>query len=232
MVSVPSVSVSDAALRLGVSEQRVRAMVSAGAVEAEKVAGVWLISVASLARALAVGRPGGRPFSLEGAWSLLLIASGEPAEWASPKVRRRASMVLRERGLAACFGRLARRGERLSFRAHAAELPRLAAREELMLGGISAAGAHRLGLQGGEEVEAYVAADAIEMLVESHGLTAGGEGNVVLRVVPDEAWSAVRRPVAPLAAVLADLSEHPEARSRRVGIEAAARLDRERTGNG
>lgn len=231
-ISVPSLPVSDAAHRLGVSDQRVRAMISTGVVDAQKVAGTWWISAESLARAVAQSRPAGRPFGPESAWSLLLIASGEPVTWASPRVRWRASVALREKGLAESFGKLGNRAVRHAYQAHPAELPRLAGREDLMLGGVSAAATHRLGLQGGNEVEAYVAADAIEHVAQRHGLARGSETNVVLRAIPEGLWPVLRRPVAPLAAVLADLDEHTDPRARRVGHERAVRLDSARAANG
>lgn len=227
-ISVESIPVSDAARRLGVSEQRVRAMISAGAIEAEKVAGAWWIPAQSLARAIAANHRGGRPFSASSAWALLLIGSGERVEWVSPKVRWRVSVALGAQGLAAAFGKLGNRAVRHAFVAHPAELPRLANNGELMLGGVSAAAEYRLGLQGGEEVEAYVAAGILERVVKRHGLGRDGESNAVLRAVPDNLWPVLCRPIAPIGAVLADLSEHSDPRARRVARDWADRLDRDR----
>ncbi len=209
-----------------------RAMISAGAVDAQKAGGAWWISAESLARVVALSRRAGRPFSPESAWSLLLIASGEPVVWASPRVRWRASVALKENGLAESFVKLGNRAVRHAFKAHTAELSRLAGREELMLSGVSAAADYRLGLQGGDEIEAYVAADAIEQVTQRHGLARGSEANVVLRAIPEDMWPVLRRPVAPVAAVLADLAEHTDPRARRVGHERAVRLDSARAANG
>lgn len=228
VVSVPSVPVSDAALRLGVSEQRVRAMISAGSIDAEKIAGAWLIPVRSLARLAASQRQGGRPLSVASAWALLLLASGEPVEWVSSRVRLRMAAALDGYGLSGGFGKLDARAVRHVYEAHVAELPRLAGSADLMLGGVSAAGVHKLGLQGGDELEAYVAASTIDGFARRHGLVGGGEPNVVLRAVPDEIWPIVHRRVAPIAVVLADLAEHPDARARRVAYDRAGRLDCER----
>jgi hypothetical protein len=93
---------------------------------------------------------------------------------------------------------------------------------------VSAAGAHKLGLQGGNELEAYVAASAVEGVAKRHGLVSGGEPNVVLRAVPDDIWLIVRRRVAPIAIVLADLAEHSDARTHRVAYGRAGHLDGER----
>lgn len=227
-ISVPSLPVSDAARRLGLSEQRVRAMIAAGLVDAEKVGGAWWIPAASVARLARSERQGGRPLSPASAWALLLLASGESAAWAPSKVRWRMAGTLRRDGLMGVLGKLGGRAERCAYETHAAELRRLADDEDLMLAGTSAAAVHRLGLQGGNEAEAYVAASAVEEVAKRHGLTPGSEPNVVLRAVPDDVWTFVRRPVAPIAAVLADLAEHPDARSRRVAKERVGRLDRER----
>ncbi|MHB8695645.1 MAG: hypothetical protein ACYDHH_30865 [Solirubrobacteraceae bacterium] len=195
-------------------------------IDAEKIAGSWWIPARSLARVAAASRDGGRPMTASGAWALLLIASSEPVPWISPKVRWRASVALRDHGLAASFGKLRHRAQRHAFEAHPGELRRLADSDELMLGGVSAAASHRLDLQGGDEVEAYVRAGAVEQIDERHGLARDGEANAVLRAVQDELWPVLARPVAPIAAVLADLAEHPDARARRVARETAEQLDR------
>lgn len=227
LVSVPSLPVSDAAQRLGVSDQRVRAMISSGSIDAEKVAGAWLIPATSLARLAASRRQGGRPLSTASAWALLLLASGEPVGWASARVQSRMAAALDDHGLSGAFGKLDCRAARHAYQAHVAELPRLAGSADLMLGGVSAAGAYKLGLQGGDELEAYVAAGAIERVAKCHGLVADGEPNVMLRAVPDDIWPIVHRRIAPIAAVLADLAEHSDARARRVAYDRADRLDRE-----
>ena len=97
-----------------------------------------------------------------------------------------------------------------------------------MLTGSSAADAHRLGLQGGDAVEAYVSSDSLARIVDEHALEADSlseGGNVLLRAMPDDVWKRVQRKVAPLAAVLVDLSESDDPRSRRVGLAGLDSLD-------
>lgn len=204
-------------------------MIATGVIEAEKAAGAWWIPVASLARLEASQRPGGRPFNPASAWALLFLASGESVDWVTPKVYARIVRALKEQGLAGVFGKLVRRAKRHAYAAHPGELRRLVDRHDLMPSGVSAARLHRLGLQGGEEVEAYVAASAVEKIARHHGLAAGSDPNVILRAMPDDLWALARRPVAPIAAVLADLAEHSDARARRMAREQASRLDRYRT---
>lgn len=201
-------------------------MIATGIIEAEKVAGVWWIPAASLARLEASQRHGGRPFNPASAWALLLSASGESADWVPSKVRWRIAGALKEQGLAGVFGKLVRRAKRHAYEVHVGELPRLVDGHDLMLSGVSAARLHQLGLQGGDEVETYVAASAVEKITRDHGLATGSEPNVILRAIPDDVWTLVRRPVAPIAAVLTDLAEHSDARARRIAREQASRLGR------
>lgn len=224
--------VADAARELGVSQQRVRAMIAAGEMAAEKAAGAWWISPSAVARISRAQRDSGRPLASASAWALLLAASGVPIPWASAQQRWRVSSALDEGSLESSFGKLRRRAERREFQAHPGELARMRKRRELMLGGVSASGELRLGLRGDEEFEAYVAESDLEAVVRRHGLAGGGEMNVVLRAVPDQLWGSVADVVAPLAAVLADLAEHPDPRARRVARDRARQLDRERRAGG
>jgi hypothetical protein len=109
--------------------------------------------------------------------------------------------------------RLRARGERESFDAHPSELDRLLRRSDIMRTGISAA--DLLGVDGGaRNVEIYAPVEHRDAIVNEHALAAG-DGPVLVRWVSDELWPAVRRDVAPSAAVLVDLLEHDDPRARR-----------------
>jgi hypothetical protein len=83
-----------------------------------------------------------------------------------------------------------------------------------------------LGLTGGRELDAYVPADVLDLLVSKYALAPPEDGaaNAVLRVVPEALWP-FGEPLAPVAAVALDLSQEPDARSMRVGRDALAKLD-------
>ncbi|MGB0095878.1 MAG: hypothetical protein WBP81_25480 [Solirubrobacteraceae bacterium] len=54
---------------------------------------------------------------------------------------------------------------------------------------------------------------------------AGAEANVVLRLVPDDAWPLLAgRRLAPLAAVAIGLAKDPDPRAARVGREVIAQI--------
>jgi excisionase family DNA binding protein len=224
-----SVPVREAARRLEVNEQRVRAMIASGRLPAEKVGGVWWIPQRALARDRRAAASPGRPFSAAHAWAALLLASAEnDLVWLSRQSRWRVRSALRTAGLEGLIGRLANRGAPRVYQAHQAELNYLAGRPDVMRTGASAAEAHRLGLHGGSELHVYVPAAALDRVVHEHALEAAefdGTVNVVLRAVADDVWPNISRPVAPLAAVLVDLADDVDPRARRVGIVGLRGLD-------
>lgn len=71
-------SVEAAASRLGVSERRVRALIAAGRLPAERVGRSWVIDLAALGRVDGV-RPVGRPLGMVAAWGELLGDVPAPA---------------------------------------------------------------------------------------------------------------------------------------------------------
>jgi hypothetical protein len=203
----------------------------ADADDAEKVGGVWLVDRASVAGRNRQQISAGRPLSPQNAWALLLAASGEdmPSDL-RPSARWRVRRALELYGLDVLRPRLARRAEPCTYWALAGELRALRDRSGLVLSGPSAAATYDLGLVGSNAVDAYVPARLIESLQREHALdrVSGPASNVVLRVVPDDAWVLAGRRVAPLAAVALDLSSDVDPRAARVGADVLARLDRER----
>ncbi|MGB7587290.1 MAG: hypothetical protein WBM00_01125 [Solirubrobacterales bacterium] len=89
----------------------------------------------------------------------------------------------------------------------------------LVHSGISAAGFYKFGLVSGREADGYLARNKLKKFVASHALEpAGLDGNVRLRLVPNEAWPFLKRePIAPEAAVALDLAEESDPRSAEAG---------------
>jgi excisionase family DNA binding protein len=224
-------AVSDAAHELGVNESRVRALIGAGELDAEKIGGRWLIESAAVARRKREQSRPGRPLSPRNAWAVLRVASGEsPPDDLDGVSRWRLGQSLDHLGLGGMRARLNGRGRPHHFRALSGELHALHANEHLMLSGSSAAGAHHLDLLAPDAIDAYVPVSALDDLVEDHALDAASpvDANVVLRAVPDDAWPSPARRAAPLAAVALDLASYPDPRSSRVGYEVLDRLDEQR----
>jgi excisionase family DNA binding protein len=222
------VSVSDAAEVLQLDRSRVRALAASGELSARKIGGVWLIDRSSIEQRREHPAPAGRPLSGSNAWRVLLLASGERIdEDADPVVRWRVREALDRRGLDGLRGLLRRHAEAQSFWGLAAELRRLRERDDVVLAGTSAAGAHHLDLLSGDRLDLYVSASRAPSIERTHALqpAATADANVVLRLVPDDAWPLIAgRRLAPLAAVAIALAEDPDPRAARVGREVIERI--------
>jgi hypothetical protein len=225
------VSVPEAARELQLNPSRVRSLIVDGSLRADKIAGRWLVHSESVAERQREPTPPGRPMAARNAWALLLAASGEPfPEGMDPAVRWRLRQALAHQGLVAVRGRLGRRAEVERFWALPGELRALHKSKDIVLTGSSAAGVLELPLAAPDAVDAYIRASQLDELVDEHGLDDVdnvGQDNVVLRIVPDEAWMLDERRTAPVAAVALDLSFYPDSRSARVGHDLLKRADRE-----
>jgi Helix-turn-helix domain len=220
------VSVSDAAEALRLDPSRVRALAASGALSARKIGGVWLIDRASIEQRREHPSPAGRPLSAPNAWRVLLLASGEGlGKDADPVTRWRVRDALDRRGLDGLQRLLRRHAEVQYLWALPGELRRLRERDDVVLAGTSAAAGHHLDLLSGDRVDVYVSASRAPGIERAHALqsAAGAEANVVLRLVPDDAWPLLAgRRLAPLAAVAIDLAEDPDPRTARAGREVIA----------
>jgi len=225
------VSVPDAARELQLNPSRVRSLIVDGSLRADKIAGRWLVHAESVAARQREPMPPGRPMVARNAWAMLLAASGEPfPKGMDPAVRWRLRQALAHQGLVAVRGRLGRRAEVERFWALPGELRALHKSKDIILTGSSAAGVLELPLVAPDAIDAYIRASRLDELVNEHGLDGVdtvGQDNVVLRIVPDEAWMLDERRTAPIAAVALDLSFYPDSRSARVGHDLLKRADRE-----
>lgn len=222
-------AVPEAANILGLSPNRVRALISRGQLPALKIGGRWLVERAAVEARRRREISNGRPFAPHNAWALLFLASDKGVEGIDPSVSSRLRRALRLEGLERLGPRLFRRAEMRFLDAHPGEIDYLLKDPELVRSGVSAAAEHGLDLVSGQEVDGYLRASTLERFISSHALSpAGAAGSVRLRLVPNESWRFLAgRSIAPLAAVALDLSEDPDPRSARVGRAALRELDRD-----
>lgn len=225
---VDPISISEAAHALKLSPARVRAMASGGQLSASKIADRWLVERGAVEQRKRRGAHEGRRFAPRNAWALLLLASDEAVEGIDPSVRSRLRRALALEGLMALAPRLAHRAQVSLYRAHPGEIRHLINDPALMRSGISAAASHDIGLVSGREADGYLPEAELKRFIKEHALSpAGPDGNVRLRVVPDEAWAILGgRSVAPEAAVALDLAEESDPRSAQAGAEILRKLDR------
>lgn len=221
------VPIPEAARLLGVSADRARALAVSGQLEARKLGDRWFVERAALEQRLRRGALDGRRFSPRNAWALLLLASGEKVGGIDSSVRSRLKRALARDGFVELAPRLTGRAAPQSFRSHPGEIAHLLEDPDLIRSGISA-GADDFDLVSGQETDGYVQGARLDRLASDHALEpSGAEGNVRLRVVPDEAWPLIAgRQIAPEAAIALDLAEAPDPRSARAGEKALRELDR------
>ncbi len=211
----------EAAERLGVDPSRVRQLAAAGQLSAERIGGLWFLDEGSVESRLKRRAQAGRPFEPRNAWSLLLLASGQRPNGIDGSVLSRLKRILRENDLENLAYRLVKRGEKKAFRSHPGELKYILEDRDFLATGISAAGHLNLDLVSGAEADGYVRESKLEELLAGHALKPDREGNVLLRIVPDESWDLLRgNRTAPQAAVALDLLEDSDARSRSAAHQA------------
>jgi excisionase family DNA binding protein len=226
-----TLSVREAAEKLGVSSQRVRQLIKAGRLPARRSSAGWFISGQAVAdRAESV--PYGRPASPRTAWAvldLLTAAAALPPDgsaWAAEACRVISDRRLRHHVLRMLSvipdpfedaGRwrllLASRGATLRMWAHPGVLARLKADPRVCVGGAAAA----ISAGGGtSRLDLYVGEADLEHVIGDYRLRDDANGQVMMHVVPASvpAELAPRRgaPV-PAAAAAADLLEEEDARA-------------------
>jgi excisionase family DNA binding protein len=211
-------SVSDAARGLGVSERRVRALIDAGRLPADRVGRSWVVDRGAVARFVQEGRREGRPLSHSNAWALLALLSGQQPDWVRRDAVSRLRRIARDPDwLISLLRHSEQRAEERSFWVPLEDHHSIGG-YPLVRSGLSAQNAARhldvlprrneaLDVYASEEV-----ADAIErrlMPERSDDLP-----NLVIRI-PSNSWVLDQGPEAPLPVVAADLLSHHDPRVRR-----------------
>jgi hypothetical protein len=223
------ISIREAAIALSLSPARIRAMVVRGQLPAEKIADRWVVDRSAVERRKRQETPRGRRFTPQNAWALLMLASGEDAPHIDPSVRSRLKKALALEGLMALAPRLRTRASVSSYKAHPGEIPYVLEDKTLVRSGISAAGSLKLDLLPGREADGYIAQSQVQGFIAQHALSSvESDGNVQLRIVPDDAWSNIDgRFAAPPAAIALDLAEELDPRSQAAGEELLREIDRD-----
>lgn len=206
------VTIAEAAERLGVLPQRVRALVQAGEVAAVRAEGVWLIDASSLAKRvllveLGVTASSARPWSQPMAWAAMRVLDGDDAllSQLDRKARYRLRRRLDETQPAQLVAAVRNRARVIRVSLHPSRAARL--RERVMPSGIAGAGIHGFGLTGDDAVDGYLSADALGDARDALRVRDSDTGAHLLRVV-DETRVLEGLEVAPRLAVAADLLDH------------------------
>ncbi|WP_211882001.1 helix-turn-helix domain-containing protein [Pseudarthrobacter albicanus] len=220
-------SPAEAALRLKISERRVRALLEEGRIPAQRVSGRWVIQDADVSR-YQPGNPAGRPLSEKSAWELIrharnAVAHGMAGRDLSPVAKHRLNQRLARLQdspdpVAVIRSLLAKRAEKAEFSSSLDDLVYLREDQRIHISGVSHPDS---GLLSNSELEAYVSRKDFEAVIKDWFLVkaaAGQRSNVLLHVaddVPDE---------LPPLVIAADLAERPGVREQQAAREILGRI--------
>lgn len=208
------ITAADAAERLQVSQRQVRRLASNGVLTATRVVGrTLLLDAASVHQLAGRVRHNGRPWAPSTAWAALTLLSGQNAPWMDAAALSR--LRHRLRGARATEVAWLARG-----RARVRQMQGWGHDTALVPSGVSALRDPRLSalfdLSPAESgADGYVAARRFDTLVTNLGLFDDFEGDITVRIVPDDAGYEVDRPL--IAAVAVDLSESLDTREAAAG---------------
>jgi hypothetical protein len=206
------VTTSEAADRLGVLPQRVRALAQAGEIAAVRAEGVWLIDADSLARRvlltdLGVTASSSRPWSQYMAWAAMRALDDDDVLLS--RMDRKARYRLRRRlgvpDAAQLLSAVRSRARVVRVSVHPSRASQL--RDLVVPSGIAGAGMHGFGLTGDDAADGYLIADALVDARDALRARDSDTGAHLLRVVDDERLLEGLE-VAPRLAVAADLLDH------------------------
>ncbi len=221
-MEISALSTAQAAQELSVNSRRVRQLVDAGRLDAQKIGGRLLVDRGSVRRLRDAHREPGRALAPKNAWGLLRLASGEPLRGVDAKSRSRIERYLDDSGdVARVAHRLSRRGEAHFLRGHPRDVAAIASDDRLVLSGASATDHHGFDLVAPGGVEAYVGPALFDDIRRRFFLEPDSVApNVILRVVSPAVWNEISgERYAPAAAAAIDLLESRNERSRRAGRE-------------
>lgn len=206
------------------SPRRVRALIAAGDLEAERIGRSWAIDRRQ--PALGQDRRPGRRWNPQAAWALIARAAGVERPSDCSRVDwSRAGRRLREEGLLSHLPRLASRAAVHHFYAHPSIVTRLADDPRVLPSGVSAASHVGADLIALDEFEGYVLEGEAPEFIRRQGLVLSDDPNVLLRVLPAPDWpippaDGVAHPLL----VAVDLWESDDERARRAGRKLLERF--------
>ncbi|OIN81526.1 hypothetical protein BRW65_14100 [Mycobacterium paraffinicum] len=214
---------------LGVSARQVARLARAGELTVTRtVGGALLLDGASVHRLANQVRHNGRPWTPATAWAALALLSGERVDWLDASALSRLRHRLRAGGASQLCWMTRRRASVLRMRGWGTDTGLLAS-------GVSAlhdeAMSQLFDLTAVDgRVEGYVRARDLAGVVGAAGLIDDVGGDVIVRVVPEDAGYAVDHIVT--AAVAVDLAESLDTRESAAGIGVLEDLlDRFRSGD-
>lgn len=208
-------SVRSAAKQLGLSEQRVRALLKAGRIKGRKIGSSWIVEDGPY---LADSRPHGRPLAGSNAWALLALLSKQDPSWVDPSVRSRLRRWIGQRDIVQLIRESAPRSSLHQWRVLPADILMIQDLYPIVRSGLSASGSQLDIVPIPGALDSYVdqaSLDAIEGRFRPEVDSA--RPNIVLRVPVQDWILSFHDAPAPVAA--ADLLLHEDPRVARAAAQ-------------
>jgi hypothetical protein len=227
-MALSHLSVNDAAGRLNLSPQRVRALIASGDLRADRVGGGYVLDPSVVGSFLRRERFSGRPLSSLNAWAVLANLSGrQEAVSTSRRSWYRLNSLIEAGGdpLVRALSGAEPRAREERWRVLASDLARLELDSQIVLSGLAADDPridvrHQIKHDG---LDGYVSADVLRALdVRLKPEKNSSQPNLILRVPRGASWILDERR-APSAVVAADLLKHDDSRVRRSAAAVLAK---------
>lgn len=214
-------SSTNAALKLGVSTQRIRALARAGRLDGRKVGGRWLFgSLPGKGRTTRAGRP----LSSASAWALLAELCHVSSRWIQASARSRLRRRLKDpEWVFEALLRSEPRSKVMRCRVLPADLPRIRREKGIVPTGLSAVSGEIDIVAAGVAVDAYVYEKTLRIITgRFRPDMSSRKANLTLRI-PSHPW-VLSLSAAPLAVVAADLLASSDSRTARAAREWLRKL--------
>jgi excisionase family DNA binding protein len=223
-------TVDEAALRLGVSDQEVRRLIRAGTLPSRRVGRTLVIADDAVDSRARLGITRGRSVSARTSWAMLWELSGERADWLDRVGRSRLRSRLQRSTTVQLVAAARSRSDKHQLRVQPFYRDRVLQVDGVVLSGMSAAnavGADIVAVEAADEI--YCSTSTLTGLHRDFGLSGRGEANLIVRVPRFDGLPLTDRERMPAAVIAVDLAESGDVRTRRAGLtllEAAARAAR------
>lgn len=225
-ISAASLLVSEVASRLGVSPQRVRALIASGDLDARFIGRTWFVDPVSLDRYRHARQPSaGRALSPVTAWAALLTRFGSEVDDRTQQnfhlidERRARVRALRARAVDDWRWLARRRCTVQRYATRPAYVTRIAREGDAVRAGVSSGLRHGL-VDGTESIDLYGGVSTIGRIVERYRLCPDPMGNVTLRTIniddPGQ-LAIICSAELPALVVAVDLLEDRDARTAAAG---------------
>ena len=204
-----------AARSLGLSEQRVRALLKAGRIKGRKLGSAWIVEGGAQ---LAVPRPDGRPLGRSNAWALLALLSGEDPRWVDPSVRSRLRRWIGQRDVVRLLQEGEPRSEIHPLRVLSGDLSKIEDLYPMVPTGLSVSGSPLDIVPIGHGLDAYANDEVLAAIRRRFRPEISSNApNLVLRR-PLHPW-VLSFDAAPAPVIAADLLGHDDPRVARAAVD-------------